>query len=349
MKRELIIYDTKINSGSSLFINIESQLILDRFIELIENVSFKKVIFCTEEIERVEKAVEERLGRKDNIEVANVITPSGRELILKANCLYDKGKLIKIIRKGNSDISSAVLWELKNKDDIKNAEDVLERIRVYLIARYINLKVAKWLCKFFVKSKVTPNHLTLISLLAGIIASLCFASGSYPFIVSGVFLLQLHCTLDFADGYLARIKGLISNFGTFFDNIVNKIVEGFCYIGISYSVLVKYNSLFFSIVSLWVILGYFMIPCMNFFKEKMLNSRDYSYRYSKIEDKVWFKITKRIYGFFETWDVRLYVISIFALINRLEIALIYFAVDFNARWMFNSVRIILKGFRRNSL
>ena len=44
----------------------------------------------------------------------------------------------------------------------------------------------------------------------------------------------------------------------------------------------------------------------------------------------------------EQWDVRLYIISVCALLNRLDIAVIYFAVDFNVRWLFNVTKVMVR-------
>jgi len=335
----LIIDDYKMDSESCFFINIKSQLVLNWFIELLKEVPFKEVILCTEEVNRTRQFVEASLGKRSDIQVVKSIRPSSDTLVLKANYIYDRRRLIRLIKKGGPDFSSAVLWKIKNKSDIKNAEETLDRIENYPIARYINLRLGKRLANFFAKIGFSPNQLTFISLVAGILAGFCFASSVYVFLLLGAIFVQLHCTLDFADGHLARLKGISSGYGAFLDGIANKIVESICYVGITYGLIIKYNNKLFFITGLVVILGYFMIEYVNFLKKKYLES-DSNSIYQIGDKKLPFKILKKIYWFFEQWDVRLYIISVFAVLNKLEIAIIYFALDFNTRWIFNVVKIL---------
>ena len=341
MGDKLVIYDYKINSESCFFINIKSQLKLTWFIGLLEKISFKEIILCTEEIDRTRKFIEEKLGAMPNIQIVSSISIFPDTLVLRANYVYDKSKLIKLIKKGIVDLSSAVLWEIKDKHDIRDAEAVLERIEKYPIARHINLKLAKRLANSLATTSVQPNQLTFISLIVGILACIGFASNSYGLLVAGAFLIQLHSILDFADGQLARLKGISTRLGAFLDGIVNKIVESFCYAGLAYGLFIKYNNEFFLIIGLLVILGHFMIEYINFLKMRYLKG-DFSPAYQIENKKLPFKVLKKIYWFLEAWDVRLYIISLFAVLNRVEIAIIYFVVDFNTRWIFNVIKIILR-------
>lgn len=229
----------------------------------------------------------------------------------------------------------------KDRSDVRNSEALRDRMRRYPVAKYINLNLGVKLAGLLVNTPFQPNQLTFISLVTGIIACFCFAFGDYYFLILGALLIQLHCTLDFADGHLARLKNISSRFGAFLDGIVNKIVEGFCYVGISYGLFLKYNDKFFFIAGLLVVLGHFMIEYVNFLKKQYLES-DFNSVYQIVDKKLPFRILKKIYWFLEQWDVRLYIISLFAVLNKLEIAIIYFAIDFNARWIFNTVKIIVK-------
>lgn len=345
MGMKMIIDDFKVDSESIFFVNLKSHLVLNFFIELLKEVPFEEVIFRTEEVNKTRQFVEASLGQRTGLQVVKSIRSSSDALILKANFIYDKKKLIRLIKKGGTDFSSAVLWEIKNKSDMKNAEDTIERIEKYPIARYINLQLGKRLANFFAKIGFSPNQLTFISLVIGILAGFCFASNVYVFLLLGVVFVQLHCTLDFADGHLARLKGLSSGYGAFLDGIVNKIVESLCYVGVTYGLIVKYNNKLFFIIGLFVILGHFMIEYVNFLKTQYLANDSESF-YQIDNRKSAFKIFKKIYWFLEQWDVRLYIISIFAVLNKLEIAIIYFVLDFNSRWIFNVVKIIL-GKRKN--
>lgn len=68
-----------------------------------------------------------------------------------------------------------------------------------------------WLLR---RTPVTPNQLTLFSLVVAGAATVAFASGNF---VVGAVLSQVRFLLDCADGQLARHRGTSSRFGAFFD------------------------------------------------------------------------------------------------------------------------------------
>jgi phosphatidylglycerophosphate synthase len=72
--------------------------------------------------------------------------------------------------------------------------------------------------------RVTPNHLTLLSLLAGLAFCPFFLWGSRP-IAFG--MLLVHCLLDGLDGPLARFIQRASNRGSFTDTTADQVVVTF--------------------------------------------------------------------------------------------------------------------------
>lgn len=69
-----------------------------------------------------------------------------------------------------------------------------------------------------------PNILTLVRvLLIPIIAVLLYSKNSL-YIILSIVLLIIGITSDWLDGFIARRKGLISVFGTFFDPIADKML-----------------------------------------------------------------------------------------------------------------------------
>ena len=72
--------------------------------------------------------------------------------------------------------------------------------------------------------RVTPNHLTLLSLLAGLAFSPVFLWGSRP---AAFALLLAHLLLDGLDGPLARYTRKASNRGSFGDTMADQVVVTF--------------------------------------------------------------------------------------------------------------------------
>jgi phosphatidylglycerophosphate synthase len=72
--------------------------------------------------------------------------------------------------------------------------------------------------------RVTPNHLTLLSLLTGLAFCPCFLWGSRPLAFA---LLLAHVLLDGLDGPLARHLGYASSRGSFTDTTADQVVVTF--------------------------------------------------------------------------------------------------------------------------
>lgn len=80
--------------------------------------------------------------------------------------------------------------------------------------------------------KINPNVITWLSLLTGVLAAWYFATGHY--FVGGA-IYQLAFLLDCIDGKIARLRGISSMFGVFFDGFVNNIVYCLALIGLAAS------------------------------------------------------------------------------------------------------------------
>jgi phosphatidylglycerophosphate synthase len=92
----------------------------------------------------------------------------------------------------------------------------------------INLWLHRPLAYLFVmavyRTRITPNQITLISLLVGLAAAFCFVDGAAEYMLLGGILLWLSAILDGADGILARAKKLHSEAGRAIDGIADAIV-----------------------------------------------------------------------------------------------------------------------------
>jgi hypothetical protein len=72
---------------------------------------------------------------------------------------------------------------------------------------------------------ITPNQVTIVSILSGIIAAIFYLKGTASaFVVAGL-LVTLKDILDSADGQLARVKQLQSRAGRFLDSIGDFVVD----------------------------------------------------------------------------------------------------------------------------
>ena len=82
--------------------------------------------------------------------------------------------------------------------------------------------------------KVTPNQVSLLSAIVGVMASLCFF---LHLAVIGGILIQLASILDGSDGEIARLKKMQSPFGNFLDAVLDRYTDSFILFGMFYSSL----------------------------------------------------------------------------------------------------------------
>jgi len=81
---------------------------------------------------------------------------------------------------------------------------------------------------------VTPNQITVISLLLGLAGAFLFLFGDWYLDIAGGLLLVACYTLDNCDGEIARIKGLSSEFGARLDDIVDSTVDTCFFVTLGY-------------------------------------------------------------------------------------------------------------------
>ncbi|PSK97182.1 CDP-alcohol phosphatidyltransferase-like enzyme [Murinocardiopsis flavida] len=80
--------------------------------------------------------------------------------------------------------------------------------------------LVKWTAN---RTNITPNQITFGAGVLGAGSAVCFALGSWPWLVAGALLFHLSFVLDCMDGKIARLKGNGSVFGAWVDFIFDRI------------------------------------------------------------------------------------------------------------------------------
>jgi archaetidylinositol phosphate synthase len=88
-------------------------------------------------------------------------------------------------------------------------------------------------------SWVTPNHLTTVRLLVGLVAAVAFVFGAYIWSNVGAILLAVSNFLDHCDGELARMSGKSSRAGHVYDLASDALVTIAVFIAIGVGVGVR--------------------------------------------------------------------------------------------------------------
>jgi 1L-myo-inositol 1-phosphate cytidylyltransferase / CDP-L-myo-inositol myo-inositolphosphotransferase len=97
-----------------------------------------------------------------------------------------------------------------------------------LVTRFISRK----LTHFFIKTTLSPNQITFLSLLIGLGSALCFYQGTYLSGITGSILLLVSAWVDCTDGEIARLKFMETSWGARLDIICDNIVHCFVFFSI---------------------------------------------------------------------------------------------------------------------
>ncbi len=111
-----------------------------------------------------------------------------------------------------------------------------------IIDRYIIRKISGFISGFLSRTPVTPNQVTIISLILGIISGIFFSLGEYTYTITAGLLYFLSTVFDQCDGEVARLKQMETEFGRKLDIIVDAIVNAVIVIGITIAVYVRMGS-----------------------------------------------------------------------------------------------------------
>jgi len=129
--------------------------------------------------------------------------------------LYNKYEKIMAIENKKQIITQS-LKEIRNKYQCSSGN------AWYL--RTVCRKFSVYFTWFFIRTSITPNQISLLMILMGIIGGVFLAMPGYVNGLLGVLFLHLFLILDCVDGEVARIKRKFSSKGKFLDLIANDIV-----------------------------------------------------------------------------------------------------------------------------
>ena len=132
------------------------------------------------------------------------------------------------------------LYRLTQQDDPGAVEKAflltLENPRDGLVDTYLNRRCSRLLTRLFLRTPLTPNQITILSFLTGLLGASCFLLGSYGGPVIGSLLLQFSTVLDCVDGEVARVKMLESPLGQWLDITLDTVVHIAIFLGVGVAV-----------------------------------------------------------------------------------------------------------------
>jgi hypothetical protein len=99
---------------------------------------------------------------------------------------------------------------------------------------YFYRPLAFLLVKLIYSTNITPNQLTVISMIFGVLGGVSYSFGNHKAYIAGAILYLLYNVVDCSDGQLARMKKNGTKVGRILDGIADYVVSVALYLGIGF-------------------------------------------------------------------------------------------------------------------
>jgi len=127
------------------------------------------------------------------------------------------------------------------------------------VSRYLNRPLSVMFSRHLVKLNITPNQISLFSFLFSLVAAGLFVMGGYISLLIGGVLAQFASIVDGCDGEVARLKYQSSDFGGWFDAVLDRYADAFLLFGLTWHVLAIEANGWVLFTGFMAIIGSFML------------------------------------------------------------------------------------------
>ncbi len=174
--------------------------------------------------------------------------------------------------------------------------------------------IASLLVKLFFQTRVTPNQITVMSFLFGILAASSFVLGKHIYLIIGSVLLQFSQILDVTDGMLARAKNSGSQFGAYLDLFLDRVTDFFIISGIVTGYYLISNNITMLIIGLASLAIYFLQVTL--FYISVIHIKDFKAGETE-ESRAFVIFLLLIFAVANRFDLLIYLIGIETCVNVL--------------------------------
>ncbi len=178
------------------------------------------------------------------------------------------------------------------------------------VSKWLNRPISIQISKYLVDFYITPNQISFVSFLLSVLAAGLFALGNYWLLALGGIIAQFASIIDGSDGEVARLKYLSSDYGGWFDAVLDRYADAFLLFGLTWYVYSQDLSQWALVIGFIAIIGSFML----------------SYTADKYDNLMKSRIKK---GIRMGRDVRVFMIFLGAIFNQPYLVLIVIAVLMN--------------------
>ncbi len=123
------------------------------------------------------------------------------------------------------------------------------------ISKYINRRFSHAITKVIVNTPLSPNQISLVSLLLAFLSAIMLINTHYLLVAIGGILAQTASIIDGVDGEIARVKFLTSGFGGWFDTILDRYGDVAITMGAAVGVYTREPSFWVAIIGVLALAG----------------------------------------------------------------------------------------------
>jgi len=221
------------------------------------------------------------------------------------------------------DISNKYWLDVDDNNALKNARSLLiaqlKKKTDGPVSRIFNRPLSIKISGLILKTKITPNQISLISFILSFLGAMFFYFGDYVYLIIGGLLVHLSSIVDGCDGEVARLKLVESEYGGWFDAVLDRYADALIIFGLIHGHWILHHN-----IAIWTI-G-FIALMGSFLNSYTADKYDAIFR-KRVKEK-------EVNGMRMGRDVRLFIITIGALSNQILITLAILAIISN----FESIR-----------
>lgn len=216
------------------------------------------------------------------------------------------------------DIKGSYWIDVDDEKAFRKAENILlanlKKTSDGPVSRHLNRPISIRISKYLLKKSITPNQISFFAFALSMLGALFFFLGGYVNLLTGGILAQLSSIIDGCDGEIARLKFQASEFGGWYDAVLDRYADAFLLFGLTYYAYFPGENFLYLLMGFLAIIGAFMN----------------SYTADKYDGLMKKKLGPGKHYFRIGRDVRMFIIFLGTLINQPVLILFIIAFTMNA-------------------
>jgi len=237
------------------------------------------------------------------------------------------------------DVNGAFWYKIDTQQNLKTAKDILldrhlsnpDWVESDILVTTRRL-LSKFLLKYLVSTRLSPNQISLIGLSSFLASAFLFSFGNYAYnIIGGIFLL-IGMSLDILDGMVARLKLKTSKYGEWLEHIFDQISINFIIFGATMGLYIQTGYPLLWMVGIFLIISHSLSSFINK-THKEIFDKDIVLLIDELGNSKKETVLKRSYKFFGLCAGSFLWILIGAFLNIMLVSFLVIIVGVNLQML----------------